>query len=87
MVYEEEDFQPMQYGYHLNPDVSEQRIIGMLREVEEELHRKMRANYSPVYYFLLLDFFYLKFLECSSSSFCQNQICEGFLPSTYFNET
>lgn len=40
MVYEEEDFQPMQYGYHLNPDISEQRIIGMLREVEEELHRK-----------------------------------------------
>ncbi|XP_044256137.1 N-alpha-acetyltransferase 35, NatC auxiliary subunit [Tribolium madens] len=46
MVYEEEDFQPMQYGYHLNPDVSEQRIIGMLREVEEELHRKIRSKQS-----------------------------------------
>lgn len=44
MVYEEEDFQPMQYGYHLNPDISEQRMIGMLREVEEELHRKTRSN-------------------------------------------
>ncbi|XP_022908455.1 N-alpha-acetyltransferase 35, NatC auxiliary subunit [Onthophagus taurus] len=42
MVYEEEDFQPMQYGYQLNPDISEQRIITMLREVEEELHRKMQ---------------------------------------------
>ncbi|KAL1513405.1 hypothetical protein ABEB36_002825 [Hypothenemus hampei] len=41
-VYEEEDFQPMQYGFHLNPDISEQRMIGMLREVEEELHRKVR---------------------------------------------
>lgn len=44
MVYEEEDFQPMQYGYHLNPDISEQRIIGMLREVEEDYHRRTRAK-------------------------------------------
>ncbi|KAK9751818.1 Mak10 subunit, NatC N(alpha)-terminal acetyltransferase [Popillia japonica] len=43
MVYEEEDFQPMQYGYHLSPDISEQRIIGMLREVEEELHKKTQS--------------------------------------------
>lgn len=42
MVYEEEDFQPMQYGFHLSPDISEQRMIGMLREVEEELHKKTR---------------------------------------------
>ncbi|XP_018332280.1 N-alpha-acetyltransferase 35, NatC auxiliary subunit isoform X2 [Agrilus planipennis] len=42
MVYEEEDFQPVQYGYHLSPDISEQRTIGMLREVEEELHKKSR---------------------------------------------
>jgi hypothetical protein len=48
MVYEEEDFQPMQYGYHLNPDISEQRIIGMLREVEEELHRKIRSKQSGI---------------------------------------
>lgn len=44
MVYEEEDFQPMQYGYHLNPDISEQRMIGMLREIEEDLHRKTRSK-------------------------------------------
>ncbi|CAH1285825.1 unnamed protein product [Diabrotica balteata] len=44
MVYEEEDFQPMQYGYHLNPDISQQRMIGMLREVEEDLHKKNRIN-------------------------------------------
>ncbi|XP_018578871.1 N-alpha-acetyltransferase 35, NatC auxiliary subunit [Anoplophora glabripennis] len=46
MVYEEEDFQPMQYGYHLNPDISEQRMIGMLREVEEDLHRKLRSKHT-----------------------------------------
>lgn len=33
----------MQYGYHLSPDISEQRIIGMLREVEEELHKKTQS--------------------------------------------
>lgn len=48
MVYEEEDFQPMQYGFHLNPDISEQRMIGMLREVEEELHKKARNKQSEV---------------------------------------
>lgn len=45
MVYEEEDFQPMQYGYHLNPDISEQRILGMLREVEDELNKKTRLKH------------------------------------------
>lgn len=44
MVYEEEDFQPMQYGYHLNPEISEQRLIGMLREIEEDLDRKTRSK-------------------------------------------
>lgn len=48
MVYEEEDFQPMQYGYHLNPDISEQRILGMLREVEEELYKKTRLKQQEV---------------------------------------
>lgn len=32
----------MVYGYRLNPDVSEQRAIGMLKEVEEELQRRIR---------------------------------------------
>lgn len=48
MVYEEEDFQSMQYGYHLNPDISEQRMIGMLRDVEEELHRRTRPKQDNV---------------------------------------
>lgn len=32
----------MTYGYRLNPDVSETRAVGMLKEVEEELNRKRR---------------------------------------------
>lgn len=44
MVYEEEDFQPLQYGYHLNPDVSEHRMFNMLRDVEENLERKLRVK-------------------------------------------
>lgn len=54
-VFEEEDFQPMGYGYRLgsNPqsgnmydaslDVSEQKCIAMLREQEEELNKKARS--------------------------------------------
>jgi hypothetical protein len=44
LVFEEEDFQPMVYGYRLVPDVSEPRTIGMLKEVEEELHRRTRSK-------------------------------------------
>lgn len=59
MVYEEEDFQPMQYGYHLNPDISEQRIIGMLREIEEDYQRRTRAKQSKVGGRFRLGFAYL----------------------------
>ncbi|XP_014293858.1 N-alpha-acetyltransferase 35, NatC auxiliary subunit [Halyomorpha halys] len=48
LVFEEEDFQPMGYGYRLNPDVSEIRTLGMLKEVEEELNRKRRTNFVDV---------------------------------------
>lgn len=44
LVFEEEDFQPMVYGYRLIPDVSELRTMGMLKEVEEELHRRTRSK-------------------------------------------
>lgn len=55
-VFEEEDFQPMGYGYRLgsNPqtgnsydasqDVTEQKCISMLREQEEELNKKVRST-------------------------------------------
>ncbi|KAL1110430.1 hypothetical protein AAG570_007961 [Ranatra chinensis] len=44
LVFEEEDFQPMIYGYRLIPDVSDVRACGMLREVEDELNRKLRSS-------------------------------------------
>ncbi|CAG2056103.1 unnamed protein product [Timema podura] len=47
LVYEEEDFQSMVYGYRLVPDVSEPRALGMLKEVEDELHRRVRNSNKP----------------------------------------
>lgn len=46
-MFEEEDFQPTVYGYRLLPDVSDQRAVGMLREVEDELGRKLRGKPPP----------------------------------------
>lgn len=34
----------MVYGYRLNPDVSEIRTVGMLKEVEDELNRKRKTT-------------------------------------------
>ena len=44
LVFEEEDFQSLTYGYRLQQDITEQKTIAMLREVEEELHRKSRIK-------------------------------------------
>ena len=43
-VYEEEDFQPMVYGYYLNPDVIDSRAIALLKEVEDELKKKIKTG-------------------------------------------
>ncbi|XP_077297193.1 N-alpha-acetyltransferase 35 isoform X2 [Arctopsyche grandis] len=53
-VYEEEDFQPMGYGYclgsnsqngdDLSSEITEQKCISALREQEDDLHRKSRSN-------------------------------------------
>lgn len=48
MVFEEEDFQPVMYGYRLVPDVTDTRAIGMLREVEDELGKKMKTLKSTI---------------------------------------
>ena len=42
-VYEEEDFQPMTYGFKLSPQVTDMRISGMLKEAEDEINRKLKA--------------------------------------------
>jgi len=44
LVFEEEDFQSVTYGYRLQQDITEQKTISMLREVEDELHRKSRIK-------------------------------------------
>lgn len=44
LVFEEEDFQPMMYGYKLKPDITETRAVGLLKEVEEELEKKMKSK-------------------------------------------
>ncbi|KAL1448924.1 hypothetical protein WDU94_000173 [Cyamophila willieti] len=49
VVYEEEDFQPMLYGYRLIPDVCSMRTVGMLRELEDTLSKLpvMSKNEDP----------------------------------------
>lgn len=44
LVFEEEDFQSATYGYRLQQDITEQKIISMLREVEDERPRKSRMK-------------------------------------------
>jgi len=41
-AYEEEDFQPLTYGFKLAPDVTDVRAAGMLKEAEDELQRRIR---------------------------------------------
>nr|XP_002740693.2 PREDICTED: N-alpha-acetyltransferase 35, NatC auxiliary subunit-like [Saccoglossus kowalevskii] len=43
-VFEEEDFQPMTYGFKLANHLSDMRVGGMLREVEEEYLKKIKST-------------------------------------------
>ncbi|KAL5004056.1 hypothetical protein ScPMuIL_017512 [Solemya velum] len=45
-VFEEEDFQPMTYGFKLAADVSDMRCTGMMKEVEDDLNRTMKNTRS-----------------------------------------
>lgn len=42
-AYEEEDFQPLTYGFKLASEVTDVRAAGMLKEAEEELQRRIRT--------------------------------------------
>ncbi|XP_028411217.1 N-alpha-acetyltransferase 35, NatC auxiliary subunit-like isoform X2 [Dendronephthya gigantea] len=42
-VYEEEDFQPMTYGFKLISQVTDLRVSGMLKEAEDEVNRKLKV--------------------------------------------
>ena len=43
-VFEEEDFQTLTYGFKFSTNVTELRVIGMLREAEEEVNRTIRVS-------------------------------------------
>ena len=40
----QEDFQSMTYGFKLAHNVTEMRVVGMVREVEEDYNRKVRVR-------------------------------------------
>jgi len=44
VVFEEEDFQTMSYGYKLKPEVSEAKSVALLKDVEDELYKKIRIK-------------------------------------------
>ncbi|KAH3833681.1 hypothetical protein DPMN_106994 [Dreissena polymorpha] len=41
-VYEEEDFQPLTYGFKMGGDVTDVKVISTMKEVEEDLNRALR---------------------------------------------
>ena len=43
-VYEEEDFQPLTYGFRLCSEVGEQKCIGQCKEAEEILAKEVRRT-------------------------------------------
>lgn len=43
-VYEEEDFQPALYNYHYFSEISDHRVIGMMREVDESINHILISN-------------------------------------------
>lgn len=42
LVFEEEDFQTMSYWYKLKPDVPESKAIALIKDVEEDLLKRLR---------------------------------------------
>ncbi|XP_070542793.1 N-alpha-acetyltransferase 35, NatC auxiliary subunit-like isoform X2 [Ptychodera flava] len=46
LVFEEEDFQPMTYGFKLATNLSDLRVGGMLKEVEEEYSKRIKSTRS-----------------------------------------
>uniref|UniRef100_A0A674A8K0 N-alpha-acetyltransferase 35, NatC auxiliary subunit n=1 Tax=Salmo trutta TaxID=8032 RepID=A0A674A8K0_SALTR len=44
-VFEEEDFQAMTYGFKMANNVTDLRVTGMLKDVEDELQRKVKVHH------------------------------------------
>lgn len=62
-VFEEEDFQPALYSYHYFNEISEQRVIGMMREVDESINHLLKSNTNsdviyniPIFFFIKLQY-------------------------------
>ncbi|XP_054895580.1 N-alpha-acetyltransferase 35, NatC auxiliary subunit-like, partial [Poeciliopsis prolifica] len=45
-VFEEEDFQAMTYGFKMANNITDLRVTGMLKDVEDELQRKVKSTRS-----------------------------------------
>ena len=43
-VFEEEDFQPLTYGFNLCLDVPESTALSAMKEAEDEVGKKVRAS-------------------------------------------
>ena len=43
-VYEEEDFQHLRYGFSMANEVTLLRVVGMLKEVEDDYGRQIRVG-------------------------------------------
>lgn len=41
-MFEEEDFQPLAYGFRLGSDISEQKALTAIKESEEDLIKQMK---------------------------------------------
>uniref|UniRef100_A0A8C8JTC9 N-alpha-acetyltransferase 35, NatC auxiliary subunit n=1 Tax=Oncorhynchus tshawytscha TaxID=74940 RepID=A0A8C8JTC9_ONCTS len=53
-VFEEEDFQAMTYGFKMANNVTDLRVTGMLKDVEDELQRKVKVHRLVINLFLCL---------------------------------
>ena len=53
LLYLQEDFQPMSYGFKMAGDVTDSRALGMLKEVEDELFKLCKVRRSCVCNFFL----------------------------------
>lgn len=41
-MFEEEDFQPLVYGFRLAPEITEVKALALVKESEEEMMTKMK---------------------------------------------
>ncbi|XP_030273091.1 N-alpha-acetyltransferase 35, NatC auxiliary subunit isoform X2 [Sparus aurata] len=77
-VFEEEDFQAMTYGFKMANNVTDLRVTGMLKDVEDELQRKVKhqqclALFNRIKFTRLLLTALITFTKKETSSVCEAQ--------------